>query len=483
MTKKIFLAIIPLFLLGFVNNALAYDVTSCQNITSSGFYQFTQNITVNDNQCTYSWGCIVINASDVTLDLKGHSLINNGSCSYGVVIPAYQPSYSNINILNGNLIHFTSAGVEVVGTTDSCSFTQLGIYDVMNGGDGISVNSGNDTNLLIGSNLFSHLYNAVIGTCGGFCKLHDNVIKFVNNGFYLYGNGFDVQRNLMGFSTWNNTVCFTDDWPILSGIYCNDCNYTVIKNNDIMSLNALTLTGGADHNNITDNTFRTFYNYQPILTFDSTTSSNIFCNNQVIESEPYLYYIWGVDTCYHSTTVTNAIGHVVDQGTNTISELCTSDCLGNWYCQDRNRVYINSSCIISSIHHCQYSCESGITGSYCIGTEIVNTTSTTTTTILPNQITNITWHDSIINQTDLNDAGLKWIAPFTSPFFIILASTVIGCAILTGLTKSPIVFPLSLLGFTLIFWFYQMLPNLIAILLILLEAIGSATLFKNQLAK
>jgi hypothetical protein len=482
---RIYLLLAIIFFLICLNSVLATDITTCYNITSSGYYQLTGNITTG-GECTYSWSCITINASDVTLDLKGYSLINGGSCSYGVVVLPKNSSdlstaHSNINIVNGRIVNFLDAGIEFYGSTDSSSITFIDFLGVSVGVmDGVVLTTNYDTNLMIGSNYFNIGKDAVFGGCLNNCKIYDNEIRYFSVGLYLYANGFDVQRNSLGYIVENATECFKDDYPIEYGIYCGNCNNTIIKNNDIIAQHSL-YVDNAYNNNITYNVFRPFYEYEPEIIFTSTTEDNTFCNNQIIRVIPTWVYVSGIQTCYYATQTTNAKSLVQDSGSNTISESCTSNCQVGWTCSGANKIYVNSSCGITQNNTCSRGCESGIYGSYCIGDEI--TPITTTTTTLPSQVTNVSWYTPIINQTDLNDASLQWITPFVSPFFIIIASTIIGCAVLTGLTKSPIVFPLSLLGFTLVFWYYQILPNYIAIMLLLLEFIGSATLFKNQLAK
>lgn len=485
MNYRFLLAIIPLFLC--LSSVLAIDITSCYNITSSGYYQFTGNITTT-SQCGFGIACMQINASDVTLDMKGYSLINNASCSYGIIVlpkDIIDPSvtHSNINVLNGRIINFLSSGIELYGSTDGGSITYIDFLGNSIGvGNGVVLDTGYDTDLIIGLNYFSHGHTAIFGTCLTDCRIYDNEIRFFTVGFYLYGNGFDVQRNLIGFSTKNETSCYKEDWPMEYGLYCTNCNNSIIRNNDIMAQNTLYFDNYAHDNNITYNIFRTFYNYEPIISFDSTTSNNLFCSNLIISGVPTLVDYYGVQQCYFGTDVNNAKSSVIDSGSNTITEDCTSNCQAGWFCQDVNRIYINSTCGITESYICEYSCESGIYGAYCIGNQISNIT-ITTTTILPPQVTNVSWYTPFVNQSDLNESGVTWITPFVTPFFFVLAVTIILCAVLTGVTKSPIVFPLSLLGFTLIYWYYQMLPNIIAIFIVLLEVIGSATLFKNQLAK
>jgi hypothetical protein len=416
--------------------------------------------------------------------MKGYGLINNQSCQYGIIILNVNTddiiiTTDNLNILNGEIIGFTSSSIRSQANLYNAQITYLNLYGIYGISDGIELDQNSNSHITIGSNWFITNHYAFNGGCSDSCKFYDNEIKHSSDGIILYNYSFDVQRNLFGYTIRNQSSCFQEDYPSIGGITLYNCHNSTIKNNDIMAQNGINIDAISTGNTIRDNVFRTFYNYNPIITFGSGTSSNVFCNNLLISSKPHLIWLNGENTCYWATNTTNAKNIVVDLDTNTKTDLCTSDCSANWWCQNKNRVYINSTCAITESVTCEYSCENGIYGAYCIGNEITPTTTTT----LPSQITNVSWYTPVINQTDLNDASLQWLTPFVSPFFLILATTMTFCAVLTGVTKSPIVFPLSLLGFTLIFWYYQILPNIVAILLVLLEAIGSATLFKNQVSK
>jgi hypothetical protein len=470
-----------------LSSVYATDVTTCQNINTSGYYQFTGNISVNDGVCSFSNGCIFINASSVTLDLKGYSLINTGSCSYGIVILPkdvndFSDKWNIINILNGNIIGFTATGIETAGGVGLSSYTYLNIFATLGNGDGIALDT-EYNDITIGENYFNGINNAVIGNCGISCKLYDNEIINAKNGFYLNGNNFDLQRNVIGHSVNNDTICKKDEYPTEYGIVCNDCNNTIIKNNDIMSQTALGLTNHANHDNITDNIFRTYFNYNPLISFDSTTSNNLFCNNQIIHSHPTLVYDFNNEknVCYYGTDTYNAKNIVLNSGSNTINDFCSSGCIQNWYCNETNRVYINSACSVTVTHSCEYGCESGIYGSYCIGNENTTTSSTTTTSISVNDKYNISYTTPVINVTDLNEAGVPFLIPFFMPIFLMFIIEIILSSVMAWISKQAVTFPITIFMLSLIFSYLGIMPLFITAISCIVTALLTAFMFKKMI--
>jgi hypothetical protein len=479
MKYRFLLAIIPLFLC--LSTVLATDITDCYNISTSGYYQFTGNITT-DASCGYGIACIQINASDVTLDMKGYSLINNGSCSYGIITRPknsgdFSEAHSNINIYNGELINFLDSAIEFYGTTSGSGISYINFWgNTIGVGNGVTLTTGYDTDLIIGENYFYKGHTAIFGNCLSDCRIYDNEIKFFTVGAYLYGNGFNLQRNLMGFTTRNDTGCFKQDFPIEFGVYCTNCNNSIIRNNDIMSDNALYFDNYANGNNITYNIFRTFYNYQPIISFDSTTSNNLFCSNLLISSIPTLVNNYGVEECYWGTDTKSANDCVQDADSNTINELCTANCQAGWFCQGDLRIYLNSTCAITENYTCEYGCESGIYGAFCIGNYL---TTTTTTTIPPISGWNNTVNQPVVNQTDLNEAGLNWMTPFFTPVFLIITFEMIFSGIISWLAHQPIAFPITIFFLTALIGYFGMFSLGITLMLCIISALATALLYKT----
>lgn len=492
---RICLLLAIIFFLIYINSVSATDIDSCLDINAAGVYRFSGNITTNVPYCNVNVSCIVINASSVTLNLNGYSLNDEGGCYYGINVLQRDADptivYDNIQIYNGNILGFISKGIKVNGINQS----KINNLRIINYGTGDGIYLNQPFNML-------DIYNNYIETGGyaiagsGYYTSHiynNNFQSF--NGLYLNGFGFDVERNLFGnlsiISTTDNGNFFTNNWfysntstectlgvnQINKAITCDFCSNSVISNNIIISQEGIDVINDAEGVNITQNQYYSGTSFSSIATFDSSTSDNLFCSN-TITSFAFGGFDDSNNLCYWKGTTENAKSYVVDQNSNTILTDCVTDCLPMNMCNNTNKVHINSTCVVDNVYSCEYGCINGV----CSGTSILIYPFTTTTT-LPSQVTNVSWYNPVINQTDLNDASLQWLTPFVSPFFLILVFTITFCAVLTGVTKSPIVFPLSLLGFTLIFWYYQMLPNIIAIFIVLLEVIGSATLFKNQVSK
>jgi hypothetical protein len=478
MKYLILLAVIFLFSLSSV---YATDITSCYNITSSGYYRFIDDVYVN-SECGFGYGCILINASDVTLNLNGYKLINNGSCSYGIVVLAKDGSdssvqHNDISILNGYIYDFTDTGVEIVGATISSSFTYL-IINSTQDSNGITLNSGYDEDLLISTDWFTTLNNGVIGLCGNHCGIYSNEFYNVINGLWLQDNYWIVEQNLMGYSIKNNTICYKDDYPIYSGIYCNNCTNSIIKNNDIMAQYGLSIVVDGNNNNITNNVFRTYYNYNPIFTFDSTTTDNIVCNNFVIKGNPTMQYLNGINTCYWGTISSNAYSLMTDLGTNSITALCTGICQTNWYCNGNYIQYINNTCGVEINNTCQYGCESGVYGSYCIGNMITPVSSTTTTVLT--QKWNISYDEPVMNITDLQEAGLTWIIPFFTPTFLIIMFEVLIASLISWVSKQKMAFPITIFIMTATIGVYGVFSFGITLLVCIITALCTALLYKGM---
>jgi len=90
------------FLLFFFSVETAVDITSCQNITSSGEYYLINNLTNNQS----SGACIHVLANNTIINLNGYSITGiNQSSTYGIQI---MQNVINTTILNGTINHYSS---------------------------------------------------------------------------------------------------------------------------------------------------------------------------------------------------------------------------------------------------------------------------------------------------------------------------------------------------------------------------------------
>jgi hypothetical protein len=485
MKKLILLSLITILI--SLNSVLAYDITSCTNITNSGYYQFTGNVTALDSDCISSnfYSCIYINASSVTLDMKAYSLINSQSCQYGIIIlnkdiNNIAVTTDNLNILNGEIRDFTASSIRSQANLYNAQITYLNLYGIFGVSDGIELDQNGNSHITIGENFFTNDNYAFNGGCKESCNIYDNEIRYSTKGMILYNYSFDVERNLFGYSIQNDTECFKDDYPVDTGIILYNAHNCTIKNNDIMASYPIKIQAISQYNNIKDNIFRPFYEFEPSVKFEASSTNNIFCNNQKIRVVPTWVYANGITSCYMSTQTTNAKGIVTDLDSNTISDLCSGSCSPNWNCIGTYRVYINSSCGISQNHTCERGCQSGIYGSYCIGNEIIPEI---TTTIIPlDQQYNISYYTPVISQVDLQDAGMTWITPFFTPFFLIIMLEILISSIVAWISKQPVTFPIVIFILSAVFGvmgLYGIYSIWITALLCIISAVIGGYMFKN----
>jgi hypothetical protein len=414
---------------------------------------------VNNESCSFGNACILLNNSYINFNLNGYNITNNASCSNAfAILPKdtgdYSQTWDNIQIANGRIKNFVSSGIELYGSIQSSSFTYI---DFIDDGDGISLTTGYDNDVIIGENLFVNVGNAVIGSCLDDCRLYDNEVQSSVNGFYLTGNGFNLLRNIIG-----------SDNPMENGIYCIACNNTVIDIQDITAKYSLIMQNSANNNTIKNSVFRKYYNYIPVMSFDSSTSDNIFCNNLIIQN---------LNT---SVNTINAKNYVINNGSgNNITEFCSSpDCQSNWYCQNNNRIFINDFCSITYNYTCQYGCSYGIYGSVCIGQQYLLTTTTSTTVLI--QKWNISYDEPLINQTDFQEAGLNFLIPFFTPTFLIVMFMILVSSGISFISKQKIAFPITIFLLSAIYGIYGMFSFGIALVVCIISALSVALFYKSM---
>jgi hypothetical protein len=139
--NKLILLVLIVFLFS-LSSVYAYDITECGYINTQGNYILSQNITSNTTWCNTEVACITINTSSVTLNLNGHSIVDNGGCYDGVYInqnPDYPDTFMTDEIItNGNILGFNNNGI-VVNGVNTTTINNLHIINY-GSGNGIYVN-------------------------------------------------------------------------------------------------------------------------------------------------------------------------------------------------------------------------------------------------------------------------------------------------------------------------------------------------------
>lgn len=89
------------------------EITFCDEITQPGSYRVTQDLS-----CRSCPQCLLIDASNVTIDLQGHSITGDGTTpSAGIKVPR-RAGVFNIEVRNGTVASFGD-GINLEGATHS----------------------------------------------------------------------------------------------------------------------------------------------------------------------------------------------------------------------------------------------------------------------------------------------------------------------------------------------------------------------------
>jgi hypothetical protein len=478
MDKKI-LILVAIFLFS-LSSVYAIDIDSCMVINTSDYYKFIGNITSNTTFCSSyesSYSCIVINASDVTLDLNGKSLINNGSCHYGIrILPKNETDptdvYDNIKIMHGFIPDgFDTSGILVEGVSNA-EFSQLSIYNSVY--DGILFNTGYNPSITINNNYIETNLQPIHLNCTSDCNIHDNII-YSNNYLWLSGNDLDIEKNKLGYYTDNLTTCFRDYYPSQKGLQCDGCSDSLIINNEFLSYLPVDIKD-TQNVNMTDNMFEMFYNYNigdiPLAYYETGTSYNYFCNNEVFQYKPTL--IDGI--CYIKTSSSNAYLYTDSKGSNEITRYCSNNCIAGSRCEDNYKIYMNTSCHIVTNSSCEYGCDKTIYGTTCIGN--LFPTGSTTTTVLTEKW-NISYDNPVMNQTDLQEAGLNFLIPFFTPTFLVIMFEIIVSSIIAWISRQKMAFPITIFIMTALMGVYGIFSMGITLLICIITALSTALMFKG----
>jgi hypothetical protein len=87
------------------------DITFCDEITHPGLYRVTQDLS-----CRSCLQCLLIDASNVTIDLQGHNITGDGvTTGTGIAVPR-NASVTNIEVRNGTVASFV-VGINLEGAT------------------------------------------------------------------------------------------------------------------------------------------------------------------------------------------------------------------------------------------------------------------------------------------------------------------------------------------------------------------------------
>lgn len=282
------------------------DVSDCGTLSSAGVYTLTADITNTPSSC------FLIENSDITLNLNGHTIDGDCGSTTDKGILQQTESRTNITVANGTIqqfgdgIYFLSTGTTGTGhlftnltiaptTTSNCA-SSVGIMFTNNENSTISNNTirdtgwggiwtgDNDINITIANNTFKNngLRSILLGISSTGNTIYNNLF---NDTTYIFANAGSsaswnttktlitniVSKTYIGGNYYTNStgnghsdtcVDHTGDW------ICED-SYTLASNN----IDYLPLTTHQDLS------APTIVLNNPIDTYNSTTTSNIFSAN------------------------------------------------------------------------------------------------------------------------------------------------------------------------------------------------------------
>lgn len=491
--------LLGLFLFLFTISSInAVDITDCQEIDTSGNYRLIQNITTNTSYCNSEIACIYVNSSDVTLNMNGYSLIDDGGCYYGIDVLQRdgEPTivFNNVNVYNGNILGFSNSGIRTNGLNNSY-FRYLKIINY-GSGNGIYLNQPFNQNLDISNNFIETGTESIHGSGYYTNNIHDNVFLSLY-GIYLNGYGFNVINNLFGYysitdyttttpSNWfvrnfvhkNSSVeCVLEYYPLNRGVLCDFCINSNIYGNYFMTDDGINLINDAHNVNIRQNQYFSSSTFYSTVTFDNTTYNNTFCSNSVTTFSFSEFDVTNLICSWRGNTE-NATIFVIDQSNyNIVTDICSDNCIPQYVCIKTYKAHHNSTCDIDELYECSKGCINGV----CFGTEIKIELPITTTTINP--VYNGSYTDSIINTTDLQEAGLSWMGIFFTPMFWIIMIQMIISSIIAWISKNPVTFPIMIFVLSAIFGvfgLYGVYSLYVTIIICLISGVMGAVMFKNS---
>jgi hypothetical protein len=377
----------------------------CMDINQSGFYVL-QNDTVADRDI-----CIWIKASDVTLDLNGHTL--SGAKTGILVQPETPTKLKNIVIRNGE-IHGFEKGI-FISYTENSSISSINFTS-----NQVALWLGGETRgIEIKGNKFSvtPYLNAYGIRVEGYTR--DNLIE--DNEFMDMTANIYVPNGALYFSRiinnkFGNVTVFPEccvektiwllPFPVpvstktcvvpcgqiyngaLSGIICNDCGYNDFVGNYYFANNTDATFSNSEGNRFIYEAFERIPNSTNGLFLDQSTKNNWGCSVQ---------------------------GNIYDSGVNnTFVSTCPSTlypnqtiyCVAGWKCVDNETIgYQMSDCSWYETHKCP-------SGKICVEGVCTSIAPPPAPPMPPEAP-----YEPVTNRTLFTEAGADWMAFFFTPIF------------------------------------------------------------------
>ncbi len=336
-------------------------LSECANITDSGYYYLTNDVTLDRSYYDDPTTCIDVNASNVVLDCTGHSIRQTGAQDSGVYSEAgiLSNDITGLSVMNCNISGFPS-GIEAYDTNYS-SFENTNVSVANEYGSGILVEGDgsvlyNDIAYTIyesdgfdvqgGDALVGN--NTVYGS-GGFSTdfaLNGNGDTIENNtadggetGFNVFGNGESIINNSM-FGAFFNDIDGADDIfdnntidhnahgatmagsgfdvsgnllinNVYAGLNCSLYNSQVYDNRGSGNQFGIAMSGG--NNGVTNNALDSNTEFGMYVTSET---DSMFDNNNLTNNGWYDLFV-DSDSCSNFYPFNRGTGHLPIVFTNT----------------------------------------------------------------------------------------------------------------------------------------------------------------------
>ena len=249
------------------------NFSACINITSSGVYNLTQNITgapTNASPTFVGKTCIKVNASDVLIDCRRFAIKKDSTTGNTSGILLVGP-LTNITVQNCSEISLYSTGIYVSSTNNSIFRNN---YLLSNTGTllgGIYLDNSFFNNIT--NNIFSKNTYGIYLAAGSSNNMLDNNSAYNNTQYSFYFINLSNSNILSNNNATTNT---------LGGIYINNSNYNTISSNIVYKgTNGVQILSNSQFNNLSNNIISNCTATGIVVT---SSSNNTVTNNNISNS-------------------------------------------------------------------------------------------------------------------------------------------------------------------------------------------------------
>ncbi len=281
----------------------AETIESCTEITSSGSYELTTDLTNKDRD-----PCISIQADDVTFDGNGHTL-DGVNTLQSIGIETSSSSSSNVTVRD---VAITDFGVGIYVLDADTTITNVQTVSNM---DGIDIASASGITIT-DSKIAHNTRQAISGQNAEGATVTDNVIKGNDDGMYLHDSPNSTVRD--------NTVEHNTE----TGLSVGGTSYNSLIADNKVSGNGIGVSvGKSDDSRVVDNTIQNNNGNGLFISPGQTPSANklniTVANNRVHSNEDdgvYLHFASNNLLTHNTISQNNGSGVVLHGSNDTVGE-------------------------------------------------------------------------------------------------------------------------------------------------------------------